>query len=367
MFQKQVTRYIKQVHYCQRKAYNDQSISRGYSYGSRQRSVWEGAPEIGFLILQYARAGIRGTEEELRSLRYHMSGLSFEDRTALEEQWIDLAWLYTAVEQEEQKKQGLISNSARAGIRGALDMLYLLHSNGVRFPSGQEIIERHRRWYELVSEYSRRALTRRSDKLVALSGLASRVQEKTGMRYYAGMWEPTLTHDLLWISTAPSGPGTSGYIAPSWSWASTDGRVESVLANHFLKEKNGKRPSLKINVHIGIEDIAVMVAGQRTADPVSLIDEGHITLRGPMKPVRLSDYSVTPDLVLEGCEDFICLATHSDSSRNITPYDIWWGLLLRPILDCRPNVYERCGIITGIETCNFTGGDGWEKKTLTIV
>jgi hypothetical protein len=36
------------------------------------------------------------------------------------------------------------------------------------------------------------------DKLIALSGVAQRVQRLTGWRYLAGVWDETLFRDLLW-------------------------------------------------------------------------------------------------------------------------------------------------------------------------
>jgi hypothetical protein len=84
-------------------------------------------------------------------------------------------------------------------------------------------------WQIIVSEYSRCRLTYRSDKLPALSGLASMYRRNTGYTYVAGMWIENLAEELLWF--CPVEQDTQGqnvedsnvpYSEPSWSWISTD-------------------------------------------------------------------------------------------------------------------------------------------------
>jgi hypothetical protein len=53
-------------------------------------------------------------------------------------------------------------------------------------------------WQHLVGDYSKRNLTRGSDKLVALSGLVSRIAMLTDDQYYAGVWKSRMWQDLLW-------------------------------------------------------------------------------------------------------------------------------------------------------------------------
>jgi hypothetical protein len=84
-------------------------------------------------------------------------------------------------------------------------------------------------WQIIVSEYTRCRLTYRSDKLPALSGLASMYRRNTGYTYVAGMWIENLADELLWFC-----PLEQDYlhqdmeavndpcVEPSWSWVSTD-------------------------------------------------------------------------------------------------------------------------------------------------
>lgn len=83
-------------------------------------------------------------------------------------------------------------------------------------------------WKGIVDMYSGCELSRpQNDKLIAISGIARRI----GMsdNYLAGLWKDFLPEQLMWRANPghegrpPSRP--SQYRAPSWSWASIDGRV----------------------------------------------------------------------------------------------------------------------------------------------
>jgi hypothetical protein len=53
-------------------------------------------------------------------------------------------------------------------------------------------------WPLVVTLYSGAKLTKYSDKLVALSGLAHAVQRESGDQYVAGLWRKDLEYNLLW-------------------------------------------------------------------------------------------------------------------------------------------------------------------------
>ncbi|KAF4807360.1 hypothetical protein CGCSCA5_v013440 [Colletotrichum siamense] len=89
----------------------------------------------------------------------------------------------------------------------------------------------HRMWQSIVWSYSETQLTKASDKLIALSGIAKYFQTKMKDTYVVGMWSSTLESSLLWkadpdgqIDGSPSvRPET--YRAPTFSWASIDGQI----------------------------------------------------------------------------------------------------------------------------------------------
>ncbi|KAJ0314894.1 hypothetical protein Brms1b_006428 [Colletotrichum noveboracense] len=89
----------------------------------------------------------------------------------------------------------------------------------------------HRIWNSIVRSYSDTRLTKASDKLIALSGIAKDFQTKLNDTYVVGMWRSTLESSLLWhvsrqsqIDGSPS-VRPEPYHAPTFSWASIDGRI----------------------------------------------------------------------------------------------------------------------------------------------
>ncbi|KAH6869334.1 heterokaryon incompatibility protein-domain-containing protein [Thelonectria olida] len=81
-------------------------------------------------------------------------------------------------------------------------------------------------WQVIISEYSRCNLTRPSDKLPALSGLASTFERSTLFTYLAGLWKEDFVNGLLWYvpvqEVEPHEQPLNPYRSPSWSWESTD-------------------------------------------------------------------------------------------------------------------------------------------------
>jgi hypothetical protein len=84
------------------------------------------------------------------------------------------------------------------------------------------------RWYQIITDFSRRALTYDSDVLPALSGLATMIQRKTGSTYIAGLWAEDV-HGLVWCKDGSqrmanhTGALRKGRLENncSWSWVPT--------------------------------------------------------------------------------------------------------------------------------------------------
>ncbi|KAF7671147.1 hypothetical protein GT037_010708 [Alternaria burnsii] len=89
-------------------------------------------------------------------------------------------------------------------------------------------------WTNIVSLYSHAKLSVATDKLVALSGVARYMfehrQDNRAMQYYAGHWSQDFELQLTWRAT-PFNPGSRSrtYVAPSWSWASYNGKVSFLM------------------------------------------------------------------------------------------------------------------------------------------
>jgi len=123
-------------------------------------------------------------------------------------------------------------------------------------------------WYRLVKSYTSRNLTVGTDKLPALSGLISTLEEKCNAQCYAGLWLNRDLDDLCWQVDHESRPATrpAQWRAPSWSFASLDGTVWYEMWMHE-------------NKYATLLDVAVLPA---SADPHGELLSGHIILKAPM-------------------------------------------------------------------------------------
>lgn len=82
----------------------------------------------------------------------------------------------------------------------------------------------HEQWTHLIEIYSMRSMKYASDKLVALASIAQRFGDSLRTQYVAGLWEVHMLENLMW-RTNRGATEISIYRAPSWSWASLDGRI----------------------------------------------------------------------------------------------------------------------------------------------
>ncbi|KAI1453023.1 heterokaryon incompatibility protein-domain-containing protein [Annulohypoxylon moriforme] len=80
-------------------------------------------------------------------------------------------------------------------------------------------------WHRIIGFYTNANLTKRGDKLIAISGVARFCQPAFGSDYLAGLWASNLTRDLCWHSRDHL-QHVINYRAPSWSWASVEGMVD---------------------------------------------------------------------------------------------------------------------------------------------
>jgi hypothetical protein len=93
-----------------------------------------------------------------------------------------------------------------------------------------------KKWYDMIRTYSNLCLTSESDRLPALSGIASRFATKLGDEYIAGIWRRDLAFGLIFKVADPDSASRSmnpsSIPGPSWSWYSCDRRVEPLCSNH---------------------------------------------------------------------------------------------------------------------------------------
>ncbi|KAF4627911.1 hypothetical protein G7Y89_g10241 [Cudoniella acicularis] len=96
-------------------------------------------------------------------------------------------------------------------------------------------------WGQLVARFSRGQLTHATDKLVALSAIASEMRTHIESEYLAGMWRKHLAYQLLWevrgVQWLVRRGRPNRYVAPSWSWASVIGSIETACEVRFADDR----------------------------------------------------------------------------------------------------------------------------------
>ncbi|KAM5359724.1 hypothetical protein ACJZ2D_014251 [Fusarium nematophilum] len=139
-----------------------------------------------------------------------------------------------------------------------------------------EADQMHRKWLELVADYSRRKLSKQEDKLPAIMGLAKLVSTRLD-GYKAGLWEREFHFGLAWrvVSFTPESGHTSvnRLRFPSWTWASVDDPVDYPL----LEEVK--------NWAYAPELTDVCTVNSVVCKGTLLVSGGRAILTGPLAPV----------------------------------------------------------------------------------
>jgi hypothetical protein len=102
-------------------------------------------------------------------------------------------------------------------------------------------------WHRLVEQYSFLQLTKATDRLPALSGLAQRASLFLGT-YLAGLWSVNLLSDLMWRVDKLDFESmrSTQYTGPSWSWVAVTQPVEywQDLENEILFEEHARESAI---------------------------------------------------------------------------------------------------------------------------
>ncbi|KFZ15930.1 hypothetical protein V502_05322 [Pseudogymnoascus sp. VKM F-4520 (FW-2644)] len=94
----------------------------------------------------------------------------------------------------------------------------------------------HSSWMTLVEEFTKRDITRPSDRLPAMESVMKRIQKSTNWTPLWGLWKNTLIESLCWEAQPSEHRGrhtcrmNPGHYAPTWSWASVDGAISYIYA-----------------------------------------------------------------------------------------------------------------------------------------
>ena len=224
----------------------------------------------------------------------------------------------------------------------------------------------HDIWRRLVVLYSEKRITQPSDTLPALAGLAQKwsFHVKPG-KYLAGLWSTDIFKSLLWrVNNAVAGASRTlqpqKYIAPSWSWASTQQPVtwdridlqdiECFVTIHLDSsgcQAGGPDPFGRL------EAGWLCITGRTFEAQVALVDEGNALLHTDGFP---RFFRFTPDN-LEHCQTLVgqhltCLvySTNPPLVDSIVVIVLAQALLgcfasLPPAVQKHPHVFQRLGVI----------------------
>jgi hypothetical protein len=89
---------------------------------------------------------------------------------------------------------------------------------------GKSTSDIHEIWIShIVPMYTERQLSRQTDRIVAISAVATRPEQRLGNIFRFGLWESRMVHQLGWERYMPTNQCIAG--VPTWSWASVSGDV----------------------------------------------------------------------------------------------------------------------------------------------
>ena len=285
-----------------------------------------------------------------RSLRYGLYGVTWECRQ------------HSRYDDDVMHDE----NPMRRAARELKTFPCLLKGSDVKMPEVMNI------WHRMVQEYSKKGLTRETDRLPAISGLAASIHHATQERYLAGMWACDLPAALQWI---PEGAlwRTAHYLAPSWSWASS--HKDCIIIY----------PETSVAFRVQILDVKVTPLGR---DPFGRVSGGYIRLEGLLQKAsfKVDDPSpVTVDILFGPDQALVCSCPREYVDVEKSP-QIWCLLLggalpeteeslqelkLKSALvleevEGNQSVFRRLSIRTGTWSTDYDW-KGAERKTITII
>ncbi|KAF2670651.1 HET-domain-containing protein [Microthyrium microscopicum] len=148
-------------------------------------------------------------------------------------------------------------------------------------------------WDLILQRYTAAELTfPEKDKLIAIAS----VGQKLGIydELIAGLWRKRLPYQLLWRIMPPASRPVQ-WQAPSWSWASVNGKIDpQVSENYFLWQPTRKKQRQE-DILIRVVDIAM---AHQENDTRKRLLSASLQLWGPMVQGKLRKEDTNPDSTL---------------------------------------------------------------------
>lgn len=187
-------------------------------------------------------------------------------------------------------------------------------------------------WMGLTEAYLRCDLTKERYKLVAISGMARKVQAATGQAWCAEMWSDRICRQLLWLQTENTLYQPITQRAPSWSWAAFEGPIQYpneagaakfVARCHFvhLLDEAGKQSTWLNGLRKLVLRGRLVALAQLYASDIAFVQIGP----GPMRKGDPAEHARNdlPRLNLRHDTRGRCLTDHTQSKLDI----IGWAAL----------------------------------------
>ena len=144
-------------------------------------------------------------------------------------------------------------------------------------------------WRRLISEFTRKRLTKTLDRLPALSGIAANLLARTQDAYLAGIWRNDMQLGLLWASSGKT-KQQSVYHAPSFSWASIEGATSYQRLPPQSFSQFGKIQVSLLDGHCTVNGL----------NPTGAVSEGYIRVAGLVRRTMLTRRESTYHFAWDG-------------------------------------------------------------------
>ncbi|KAK3387355.1 HET domain protein [Podospora didyma] len=214
-------------------------------------------------------------------------------------------------------------------------------------------------WRSLVDDFTHLKLTRASDTLPAMAGLAKRLLPpgSSSSPYLAGLWRDALLADMMWeVSTPERVSWATNPTLPSWSWARTTAPksfIHGAMATQLC------------------DAIDARCESQGGGDIFLRVSSGHVIMSGFLLPAKSSKMGVkikrAPRVAYNAARDYDW-AEPSDPSEEgdkVEPGDRVFVLPLAIFAEEEENGYGKMPALV-LKRCRTKEGDVDGTTTLTF-
>lgn len=214
---------------------------------------------------------------------------------------------------------------------------------------------RLKHWRGVLNQYSTLAITRSSDILPALSGLAKIWESPETGKYLAGFWEKNIIESIVWVRLHDSNDPyarralqrSKEYRAPSWSPFSIED------ADRYRNRRMLIPVHVQYSAHkqyAAVRDAGVVAAG---ADPTGEVKSGYLELEGFVTRLDIEpqdEYAMESEIELQGETTIVQWDIEMDLRQGLHVALLYMrkdGLVLQAlVLKTCEGTYERVGILT---------------------